>query len=212
MVNSLAQLVLKLASPGVPDFYQGTELWDLSLVDPDNRRPVDYGLRAAMLAELEPWLDETKPPPSPEQGGVARWLANWHDGRIKLFLTACGLRLRKQLPRVFLEGEYIPITAEGARADHVVAFARRLGAAWVVAVVPRLVASLVEFQTILPVRAEVWGETRLHLPREIAATALRNVFTGEAVALNQGGEAHTILVADVLSVCPVALIRGGSIV
>jgi (1->4)-alpha-D-glucan 1-alpha-D-glucosylmutase len=209
MVNSLAQLVLKIASPGVPDFYQGTELWELSLVDPDNRRPVDYDRRVEMLAELEPWLDDAAPrTPAEQTAAVASWLADWPDGRIKLFLTACGLRLRRRSPDLFLEGEYVPITSEGKLADHLVAFARRLGDEWVIAVVPRLSMSLGAQKSALPVGAGVWGDARLRLPSEIAASSLQNLFTRESVALSAEADGTTVGVAEALSVCPVALLTG----
>ncbi|VTU01559.1 maltooligosyl trehalose synthase : Maltooligosyltrehalose synthase OS=Geobacter bemidjiensis (strain Bem / ATCC BAA-1014 / DSM 16622) GN=Gbem_0134 PE=4 SV=1: Alpha-amylase [Gemmataceae bacterium] len=208
MINSLAQLVLKVASPGVPDFYQGTELWDLSLVDPDNRRPVDYGHRAAALAELEPCLDDRAPkPPAEQAAAVADWLANWPDGRIKLFVTACGLRLRRSAPDLFLNGAYVPLAVEGERADHAVAFARRLGDEWVVAVVPRLVAPLSASKSALPVGAAVWGDTVVRLPPECTASAFRNAFTREAVPATPGAEGATVRLADALGVCPVALLR-----
>lgn len=207
MVNSLAQLVLKMASPGVPDFYQGTELWELSLVDPDNRRPVDYARRVEMLAELEPWLDDAAPqPPAERTAAVARWLADWPDGRIKLFVTACGLRFRRRSPDLFLEGEYVPLAVEGERADHVVAFARRLGDEWVIAVVPRLVAPLTGSKSALPVGVGAWGETKLRLPSEIAASSLQNLFTRESLAPTTEADGFAARVADVFGVCPVALL------
>ncbi len=210
MVNSLAQLVLKIASPGVPDFYQGTELWELSLVDPDNRRPVDYARRVEMLAELEPWLDDASPrTPAEQTAAVANWLADWPDGRIKLFVTACGLRLRRRCPDLFLKGEYIPITSEGESVDHVVAFARRFGDEWVIAVVPRLSVSLAAHKSALPVGASVWGDARLRLPSEVAASSLQNHFTRESVTLTAEADGSTVGVAEVLGVCPVALLQTG---
>ncbi|HEY1192159.1 MAG TPA: malto-oligosyltrehalose synthase [Gemmata sp.] len=210
MVNALAQLVLKIASPGVPDFYQGTELWELSLVDPDNRRPVDYAHRTALLDELEPYLDDRAPKsPDERSAAVTEWCANWHDGRIKLFVTACGLRLRRNAPGVFLEGAYLPIPVEGEHGDHAVAFARRLGGEWVVAVVPRFGASLVRAKSVLPVGPGVWGETLLRLPPEWSVPALRNVFTRAPVPVTTTPQGTTVRVADVLGVCPVALLVAG---
>jgi (1->4)-alpha-D-glucan 1-alpha-D-glucosylmutase len=111
-LNSLSQLVLKAAMPGVPDFYQGTELWDLSLVDPDNRRPVDFNARGRLLDAL---------------GGAPDWqvLADgWTDGRVKLALTRRLLALRKDMAGVFADGAYAPVEVRGAHREHVVAFAR----------------------------------------------------------------------------------------
>ncbi len=206
MMNSLAQLVLKLTSPGVPDFYQGTELWELSLVDPDNRRPVDFALRSAMLDELEPWLEEAAPRSPEEQiAAIAELLTHWQDGRIKLFVTACGLRLRRRWSDVFLNGEYIPLAVEGEKAEHVVAFARHLAGKWVIAVVPRLSVTLTGSKPGLPVGASTWGDTRLRLPAEVKFK-LANLLTREMHEPRPDAEEATLRVADVLSISPVALL------
>ncbi|HEU4868859.1 MAG TPA: malto-oligosyltrehalose synthase [Actinomycetota bacterium] len=152
-VNSLSQTLVKLTAPGVPDLYQGTELWDLSLVDPDNRRPVDYGTRIGLLRGL----DGMK---------VQDVLAREDEGLPKLFLIRRALRLRRQLPEAFgAEASYEPLPAGGAKAANLVAFTR-----WgvVATVVPRLVLGV----------QDGWGDTTVELP----AGAWKNVFTGEAVA------------------------------
>ncbi|MCC8938057.1 malto-oligosyltrehalose synthase [Bradyrhizobium sp. Arg68] len=113
-LNSLSQVTLKATMPGVPDFYQGTELWDFSLVDPDNRRPVDFAERAAALAALE----------TPDWDALAQ---HWRDGRLKFAWTRHLLRLRNELPDVFTSGDYAPLAVSGPHRDHVVAFARRHG-------------------------------------------------------------------------------------
>ncbi len=129
MVNSLAQTVLKIAAPGVPDFYQGTELWDLSLVDPDNRRPVDYELRQRSLESM----------PS-----VAELVESRADGRIKLFVTQRGLAVRREHAELFAQGDYVPLEATGPMRDHVLSFARVHEGRAVVAVVPRLLVGVTE--------------------------------------------------------------------
>jgi (1->4)-alpha-D-glucan 1-alpha-D-glucosylmutase len=151
-VSSLAQTLLKLTAPGVPDFYQGTEIWDLSLVDPDNRRPVDYGLRRRLLAELKRGM-------TPEE-----ILARMDEGLPKLWLIHQGLQLRRRLPDVF-NGDYAPLRVSGPRADHAVAFLRGGGVA---AVAPRLPLRL----------GGDWRETALELP----PGSWRNELTGEEVA------------------------------
>src|ERR1700721_599416 len=108
-LNSLSQITLKSMMPGVPDFYQGTEFWDLSLVDPDNRRPVDFDVRSTALAN----------PQGPK--ALAR---TWHDGRIKQAVIARCLAARRANALLFASGEYIPLIARGPVADHVVAYAR----------------------------------------------------------------------------------------
>ena len=207
MLNSLSQVVLKIVSPGVPDFYQGTELWDLVLVDPDNRSPVDYARRREFREQLEPLLAGSGG--STEAGpAVTEMLTNWHDGRIKLYVTAAGLCLRKQLSAVFLEGEYAPLTVEGDQKDHVVAFARILGNQSVVAVAPRLIASLVGTETRLPVGSEIWNQSASALPQNLAGHRFQNVLTKEEVGVIRVGETAHLLMTDALRTCPVAILRG----
>ncbi|HEY2386560.1 MAG TPA: malto-oligosyltrehalose synthase [Candidatus Binatia bacterium] len=203
MIGSLAQLVLKLVSPGVPDVYQGGELWDLALVDPDNRRPVDFAARTAMLETLEPLLAERRAARRAE--GVAHLADGWEDGRIKLFVTACGLRLRRELPAVFRDGAYLPLETAGARAEHLVALARHDGEATVIAVVPRLVASLADAGGLL--RPEAWGDTRLLLPRALGERPAIDAVAGWSYDLRA---ATGIAVADLLRSAPVALLRAAS--
>ncbi|MDF1615773.1 malto-oligosyltrehalose synthase [Desulfurivibrio dismutans] len=119
LLNALAQVLLKLTSPGVPDLYQGTELWDFSLVDPDNRRPVDYRRRRELLAALP---DPTRPATAEM---IKELLANLEDGRLKLLLTSRLLHLRRQIPELFGEGGYQPLTATGERGEHLCAFVRQ---------------------------------------------------------------------------------------
>src|SRR5262249_35531427 len=134
--NSLAQVLLKLTCPGVPDLYQGTELWDLSLVDPDNRRPVDYDLRQEILAEFRIRLDK---------GGqdltqlTAELLANLADGRINFYLISQALIFRRPHEEVFARGDYFPLEAIGSKRDHVCAFARVAGDQVLLSIAPRLV-------------------------------------------------------------------------
>jgi len=154
MHNSLAQLALKLAAPGVPDFYQGTELWDLSLVDPDNRRPVDFALRRRLLDEIRQ--------SSLTRAEIARELyAGWHDGRIKLFVMHAGLQARKQEPQLFGEGAYRALDAEGPRAANVCAFMRLHGGKAAMVVAPRMVAGLLDGARLPPA---AFSGTRVPLP------------------------------------------------
>jgi (1->4)-alpha-D-glucan 1-alpha-D-glucosylmutase len=128
-LNSLSQITLKATMPGVPDFYQGTEFWDLSLVDPDNRRPVDFAERAAVLASIE----------NPDWGSLAQ---HWPDGHIKLAWTRHLLKLRTEMPDVFAHGDYQPIEVTGPHRDHVIAFARRRGRDAVITAVAKSLAPL----------------------------------------------------------------------
>ncbi|MHB1161660.1 MAG: malto-oligosyltrehalose synthase [Chloroflexota bacterium] len=205
MFNSLSQTLLKIASPGVPDFYQGTELWDLSLVDPDNRRPVDYELRAKMLEGLRERIS------SPEQDPLElakELLDSKADGRVKMFVSHLGLSYRREHPDVFREGAYLPLQTTGQRGEHLVAFALRNGPRMVVVVVPRLVARLTRGQMIPPVGAELWEGGHVRLPASESGKSYRNVFTREVVEvvpLEGGGVG--LPAASVLAAFPVALLE-----
>ncbi len=207
-VNSLSQLVLKVASPGVPDFYQGSELWDLALVDPDNRRPVDFEKRAAWLEALEPWLAADAPPGSLRET-VGSLLERWEDARIKLFYTTVCLRLRRRLPALFLYGAYVPLEARGEAADHVVAFARADGGHVVVAVAPRLVATLAGPGAAFPLGPRVWRDTVIPLPQDWGTLDFRNLLTGDRTTPSPD-QGHPVLrVGDALSAVPAALLVAG---
>lgn len=206
-IHSLAQVVLKVASPGVPDVYRGSELWDLSLVDPDNRRPVDFTLRRRLLDELEPWLDlAARRPAAARAAFLDDLLRGWHDGRVKLFVTACALRWRRRLAALFVEGGYVPLEPAGAAAPHVVAFARRRGDATLLAIVPRLAAKLCDPGRAFPVGTAAWGEATLRVPDDGWPRSFENVLTGEHVAAVEQSGALELRVADAFATFPVALL------
>jgi (1->4)-alpha-D-glucan 1-alpha-D-glucosylmutase len=180
MINSLSQLVLKLTSPGVPDFYRGTELWDLSLVDPDNRRAVDFTIRRTLLEDLEPVISRLDAGQTVDRE-VEELLDNWPDGRIKLFVTTCGLRFRRAHSELMLSGAYSPLRIEGPGADHLIAFARHNDSGTLLAIVPRLVTSLTPDDRSLPRGQQAWGSTNIVLPEPAAAGGFRHVLTGELI-------------------------------
>ncbi|MCC7031294.1 MAG: malto-oligosyltrehalose synthase [Acidobacteria bacterium] len=206
-INSLGQLVLKLVSPGVPDFYQGTELWDLTLVDPDNRRPVDYAQRRAWLADIDAALSRTSSGEGAPPDGLAQWLENWPDGRIKLFITAAGLRLRREIPAAFIDGEYAGLSVEGLRDDHIVACGRAHAGERLLAIVPRLVADLAREAGGLGPPAAAWSDTRVRLPDGWRGRRWVHVFTGQTVAPIRGEHGEWLLVSHALEASPVALLR-----
>jgi (1->4)-alpha-D-glucan 1-alpha-D-glucosylmutase len=182
-INSLAQTLLKLTSPGVPDIYQGNEIWDFSLVDPDNRRPVDYKLRAATLSCLS-----TK---SPED-----LLRNWPDGRIKMFLTQRALHFRNRHADLFQRGNYLPLRVSGPSADSCIAFARQLDGQWIIVIAPRL-SSRVGFPPI----GDWWKETAIELSDNLRADRAREVFTGRELQIQN----HQIRLADAMLMLPFAM-------
>lgn len=203
-LTSLAQLVLKGVAPGVPDFYQGTELWDLNLVDPDNRRPVDFALRERLLEEAMPLLEGD--PASPARAAyVGQLLREWPDGRIKLYLTACLLRERRRCPAVFLAGSYGAVEAQGERGAHVVAAIRRGGDVSVIAAVPRLASAISgEF---FPLGEPAWGDGKLLLPADLPAVRIVHVLTGEEFTAQESSGQRFLPLAELFRTCPVALLR-----
>jgi (1->4)-alpha-D-glucan 1-alpha-D-glucosylmutase len=205
LFNSLSQTLLKIASPGVADFYQGTELWDFSLVDPDNRRPVDYGQRQRLLEELKNALAAE----GTRQAALARELVETkEDGRIKLFVTCQGLRCRRDHPGLFTGGQYLAAAATGARAENVFAFVRRQESRWAVTAVPRLVARLMSTVGDLPLGAQVWQDGVLLLPGIRPRQRCRNVFTGETLHLDDHDGQAALPLAEVFANFPVALLMG----
>jgi (1->4)-alpha-D-glucan 1-alpha-D-glucosylmutase len=203
-VNALAQLVLKLACPGVPDIYQGCETWNLSLVDPDNRRPVDFAAQARILDGLDEVLADADA--ERRRSAVREMFEHPGDGRIKMCVTAAGLRLRKEHPGTFFDGEYVALQTEVSVPADVVAFARvpEEGPA-VVAIAPRLVARLMGAE-LSPPLGDAWKTSRVLLPPALRGRRFRNVFTDHDVPIAQGSERGWIFAGQVFEACPAALL------
>ena len=207
IVNSLAQVALKIGSPGVPDFYQGTEMWDLSLVDPDNRRPVDFDRRSRALEEVESLIALD---PASRATELAAWLTNWTDGRIKLLVTAAGLRVRRELPHVFLGGGYLPLAAEISVAAGAVAFARTSSGGdgdAVLVITPRLSSRIVTARHPAPLGGECWKTSRVMLPPVLRDRDFRDVITGAEIRPTRVGENAWIFLGEALQTLPVAILR-----
>jgi malto-oligosyltrehalose synthase/4-alpha-glucanotransferase len=200
-LNSVSLVLLKLASPGVPDIYQGNEMLDYSLVDPDNRRPVDYGVRCRALEGLR---ELTAAEPAAQAAGLAGLARNIHDGRLKLWLTWRALELRRTLEALFRDGDYLALSVSGRAADHVVAFARRHGKAGVIAAAGRLFASLGPAAEVLPVGEAGWGDTRLDLAWLPPATVLTDALSGQRLATAADGG---LALALAFACLPVALLH-----
>jgi len=179
-LNTLSMTLVKFTSPGVPDLYQGNELIDLSLVDPDNRRPIEYAPRAQLLEDLHA-IDAA------DLARVARALAGApQDGRAKLLITWRLLELRKRRLELLREGDYRGLAASGAQAAHLLAFARSHGRHVLVTIAGRLLAQLLREPGRLPIGEDVWGDTAVDVPDLPANATLLNVITGEHVALREG--------------------------
>ena len=199
LLNSLSESLIKLTAPGVPDIYQGNELWQFSLVDPDNRRTVDYDIRHKALMEIQALGSQCC---EKLQAGVHALAQNIEDGRLKMYLLWRALCLRKRDAKLFRDGEYIPLQARGSKAKHIFAFARREKDRMSITAVPRLCAQLLRGEPHFPLGDDIWQETRIELPGR-TPRHLRNVFTGELLGQQ---DSDGIQVKQLFAKSPVALL------
>lgn len=200
MLNSLSQLLIKLTSPGIPDIYQGNEIWDFSLVDPDNRNPVDYSKRKEMLADLGA---KAKKGPS---NILEECLKSPQDGKIKMLITLQTLMLRQKLPDLFAKGSYIPINVQGDKQNHAIAYGRKLDDKGIVVISGRFFSFLMtDFQT--PVEPNLWKGTHIVLPVEMAKFGFRNVFTGAKAASEKANGESIIHLDQVMKPLPFVLLE-----
>ena len=186
-LNGLSQTAIRCLAPGIPDTYQGTEAWDFSLVDPDNRRPVDYDALIAMLHDLE-------------AAGLPSW-ENLADPRVKAFTVSRALRYRRDHAALFATGEYLPLTTAGEFENHLFGFLRTSESAAALILVPRLTVGLLLGLNRLPTGCEVWRETRVQLPEKCRNGMWTNLLTGESAEFSK----PHLLVAELLGSCPVAI-------
>ncbi|MEW6001870.1 MAG: malto-oligosyltrehalose synthase [Nitrospirota bacterium] len=202
MFNSLSQTLLKITSPGVPDFYQGTEIWNFTLVDPDNRGPVDYAKRIRILDEIRRKESEM---------GIlelARELTiNKDDGRIKLYIIYSALNFRRENSEIFRTGEYIPLEVLGERSKNVCTFARKWMNRMALVTVPRFFTRLMKQQGDQPFGEETWKETFIVVPFEETDSGFRNIFTGELVKISRYKEATGFYLSEIFINFPVALLE-----
>jgi (1->4)-alpha-D-glucan 1-alpha-D-glucosylmutase len=200
--NSLSQTLLKIASPGIPDFYQGTELMEFSLVDPDNRRPVNYPERIEMLRQLKKREAEIGP-----LALAGELISESMGGRIKLFLTYKALGYRYNNHLLFMQGAYIPVESGGPGKDHVCSFARSNANKAVLVIVPRFVSGLIQSINEAPLGDKIWEETCTIIPHEISADRFRDVFTGEKVAVSRQYGERILNMSEVLKHFPFAMLE-----
>ena len=194
-INSLAQALLKLTCPGVPDIYQGQEMWNFSLVDPDNRRPVDFDSRVRAAEELR-----SRAMTDGAAAVCSDMLKDYRDGRMKLWVTMRALNFRREQTDLFRRGRYLPLQALHGKQEHVVAFARQHAGEVAITAVPRLSLTLMKGREEPPVGA-VWNDTALSLPPEAIGKRLRNVLTDEIIHPGQ-----SLLCREIFASFPVALL------
>jgi (1->4)-alpha-D-glucan 1-alpha-D-glucosylmutase len=199
MWNSLSQTLLKIASPGVPDFYQGSEIWNFSLVDPDNRRPVDYALRRQLLNGLR----RNQAPGAPAL--IEQVLENPAEGAIKMYVTTRALCFRKSNRDLLEKGSYIPLRAAGDRQNHVIAFARNSGRRSMIAVAGRFFMAL-GADRVRPIGEETWGDSALMLRRDLGFSAWREIFSERIIETDRRNDRYVLPLAKVFADLPVALL------
>jgi (1->4)-alpha-D-glucan 1-alpha-D-glucosylmutase len=202
LYNSLSQTLLKLTAPGVPDIYQGSEAWEFSLVDPDNRRPVDYRAREAMLEDLKRLEALSR---DEKLAMLKDLVKSMGDGRLKLYVTWKALSFRRASAALFREGAYHPLNVAGCKSDHVCAYARQHGELEVLVIVPRLVARLLgpHADTFPP---SIWEDTHVELPAP-AGASFSNILSGEVIAPIAEGGAPSVALSAALADLPVALLQ-----
>jgi (1->4)-alpha-D-glucan 1-alpha-D-glucosylmutase len=205
LLNALSQTLCKMTAPGVPDIYQGNEIWDFSLVDPDNRRPVDYQKRRTMLASLE----STDMDPCVDRGLMQSLIEGIRDGRCKLFLTWKVLQFRRDNESLFRDGEYLPLRVTGEHASNVCAFARRHEGRLAVTIAPRLYLRLLGDREDPPLGERIWDDTAVELPKEYSqALPLTGLFDGKTIPTTRAGGRTTVRLSEALAHFPVGLLTG----
>ncbi|MFH1223013.1 MAG: malto-oligosyltrehalose synthase, partial [Pseudomonadota bacterium] len=195
-LNSLSQAMIKMTAPGVPDFYQGCELWELNLVDPDNRRPVDYDKRISMLADIK---ERSK---NDINGLLKELSSDGRDGKIKLYLIYKTLEFRKAHPDIFETGSYVPIETTGKLKDNVISFMRKSGKGSAVVIAPRFYSYFMK-EGEMVANSDIWGDTSVVLP-EGSPAEFKDILTGNTIKCSD----NTIAVSTVQTLLPVSLLYG----
>jgi (1->4)-alpha-D-glucan 1-alpha-D-glucosylmutase len=202
LLNAMSQTICKLTAPGVPDIYQGNEIWDFSLVDPDNRRPVDYERRGRLLREISARLQD----PRATIPVLRELLGNLTDGRAKLYVIWRALQTRSRAQTLYDRGAYMGLRVRGPRSPSILAFLRRHDGSASITIAPRLYARLLRDEAALPLGREVWADTSIELPRGARTSMLMNVLDGAEVPIREIDGRRTLAAAEVLANFPVALL------
>ncbi len=208
--NSLSRTLVQFTAPGTPDLYQGDELWNFAMVDPDNRRPVDYEARQKLLDDVIRHVEE---PDESRRAFLESLVQSPEDGRIKLHVIHAALAVRHSCPHLFAGGQYVPLLAEGAAKQHLIAFARlgRISAegeapdAAAVIIVPRLTTSLTSRSAAAPVGEAVWSDTILRLPEPLRNRVWKCALTGASLPPADEG---VLRAAQALEFFPAGLLIG----
>jgi (1->4)-alpha-D-glucan 1-alpha-D-glucosylmutase len=195
MLNSLSQTLLKIALPGVPDFYQGTELWNLALVDPDNRRPVDYEQRLSMLSKMHESAERDR------LATMRRLLEDMRSGGIKMYVTNRAMEFRRANRELFMRGDYLPLNPTGPRAQHTIGFSRSMNGKRVIVVCGRFFMRLPEARP-LPVDPRAWGETFVTIEKD-APSRVTDLFTGNSISIRNG----RLELSEVFAQMPIAMLH-----
>ncbi|WP_447971143.1 malto-oligosyltrehalose synthase [Nitrospira sp. M1] len=202
IINSLSQVLLKITAPGIPDFYQGTELWDLHLVDPDNRRPIPYEHYRHALDDLYN---------TQQRDGtltlVRQLLEHPHNGHLKLWTTTMALQYRKSHASLFLDGQFQPLMTEGPQSPHACAFARIEGEHASVTIIPRLISTICSEPRQWPLGKEIWNNTNLLLPDKLSGSQFTNILTGECIPSTQHNEKAIVPLHRIFEHFPVAVLE-----
>jgi (1->4)-alpha-D-glucan 1-alpha-D-glucosylmutase len=198
MFNSLSQTALKLMAPGVPDTYQGTELWDFSLVDPDNRRPIDFAVRIKMIQTIIKMETENL------DTLMETLLSTMNTGQIKLYVLYKGLKLRKSKQDIFAKGQYIALSTNGTHQQSIIGFVKKYAGSCIAMIVPRFLTGLVG-PNELPLGKRIWGDTAIEMHKDALPALWRNVLTNETFP---GAELY--LAGDLFSKFPIAILEGSN--
>lgn len=201
-INSVSQMILKFTSPGVPDIYQGNELWKYNLVDPDNRNPVDFNKFRLIFKEIKPFLSKS-------EIDDMSFVFPLESGKLKLFLSSAVLNFRKKHHMLFKKGNYVPLEVKGAKSENIVAFARNYENETVITVVPRIIYHMVSEEKPFPTGEDVWKDTKIILPDvsgKDSGKSLKDIFTGKVVS----GFNSEIKAGSILNMLPVSVLYSKS--